>query len=240
MKVRYCLESRGFTDMGCVRSRNEDHFLTNDQQGIWSVADGAGGHDNGHIASQMVVRELGQYLTTQRLGTDVQQVIGALRLANHKLIKRQQELGKMMASTASVIVNSDTFLACIWSGDSPVLLYRDNKLQVLTQDHNHMDELLYRGFSKDECEQIPSAQHLMQAIGADPELAVQTRVLAMRTEDYYVICSDGITKELEMSAIEKVLSEHTDSLDTMAQALKKAALDKGARDNITAVIVQVI
>lgn len=235
---KYCWQVHGLTNTGKVRKRNEDKLYLNNQQGLWLVADGAGGHANGHLASLAVVAAFRGYQATQRIGSDVRQVVNRLHKANQLLIEQQERSGQVSGSTASVIISNGHTLVCIWSGDSPIYRLRDNKLTRLIQDHNRVEAFMQQGFSAEECEAIPYAQYLTQAIGADEDLCVQTQWCDIQEEDCLIICSDGITKELSDSRIEDIMQQHDASAEKMTQALLTETLDKGARDNATIVSIR--
>lgn len=234
---KYHWQACGLTDTGKIRKRNEDNFYYNDQQGIWLVADGAGGHANGHLASLAVVEAFQNYQATQRIGHDVRQVVTRLYQVNQQLIDQQEQSGDVSGSTASVIISNGRSLVCIWAGDSPIYRLRDNKLRRVIQDHNRVEDFMQQGFSAEECETIPYAQYLTQAVGADKDLCVQTQWCNIRAGDWLIICSDGVTKELDQQRIESIMCQyqHTFSVQTMSKMLLEETLTSGARDNSTVI-----
>lgn len=236
---KYHWQTHGLTNTGKVRTRNEDNLYLNDRQGIWLVADGAGGHANGHLASLAVIEAFQDYQTTQRIGSDVRQVIARLHLANQQLINQQAESGQVSGSTASVIVSNGDTLVCIWCGDSPIYRLRDDKLIRLIHDHNRVEAFMQEGFSAEECETMPYAQYLTQAVGADEHLCVQTQWCDMRDNDCLIMCSDGITKELGSSDIEKIAQENNAMAEVTSQTLLDETLARGARDNSTVIVINV-
>jgi len=234
---KYCWQVHGLTNTGKVRKRNEDKLYLNDPQGLWLVADGAGGHANGHLASLAVVAAFRNYQATQRIGSDVRHVISRLHKANQILIEQQKYSGKVSGSTASVIISNGHTLVCIWSGDSPIYRLRDHQLTRLIQDHNRVEAFMQQGFSAEECEAIPYAQYLTQAIGADEDLCVQTQWCDMQEGDCLIICSDGITKELSDRRIEEIMQQYHTSAEKISQTLLAETLANGARDNATIISV---
>jgi serine/threonine protein phosphatase PrpC len=228
--------SYGMTDKGIVRKRNEDNLLMLNPKGMWLIADGAGGHANGHIASQIAVDSLSRYNTTKRLGTDCKLVCSLLHQANDEIIQQSKENNQRSGSTASVFLTEGKSAVCIWTGDSPLYRFRNNKLTQLSQDHNRVEEFMQQGFSLEESEKIPAAQYLTQALGAAETLCLQTRWIDIQKNDHFIIASDGLTKELLLSDIEKIVTEHQGQEKIITQKLVSETLNRGARDNVTVVV----
>lgn len=228
-------QTYGLTSTGKVRTRNEDNMCLLNKQGLWLVADGAGGHSNGDLASQLTVDAFIGYKTTRRIGTDVRQVIDRLQTANTQLIEHRNKTGKVSASTVSVVVTNGCSAVCIWSGDSPIYRLRNNKITQLSQDHNRVEEFINQGFSATECENIPFAQHLTQALGASQYLCVQTQWTNVQLNDCLLICSDGVTKELSEKEIETTMRKSQYSAESITRSLVTETLSRGARDNTTVI-----
>lgn len=229
--------SYGLTDTGIIRKRNEDNLLLLDHEGMWLVADGAGGHANGHIASQMAVDSLTNYKTTKRLGSDSQQACSLLQQANTHIVQNSRENNQTSGSTASIFLTEGKSAVCIWAGDSPIYRFRNNHLVQLTQDHNRVEEFIQQGFSVEESEHMPIAQYLTQALGAAEKLCLQTRWIDIKTNDYFIIASDGLTKELLFSDIENIIRDNQGSEKLITQKLISETINRGARDNVTVIVV---
>ncbi len=230
-------KSYGMTDTGAVRTRNEDNLLLLDQEGMWLVADGAGGHANGHIASQIAVDSLTHYKSSKRLGTDSKQACSLLRQANDHIIQNSRTNKQTSGSTASIFLTEGKSAVCIWTGDSPIYRFRNNKLVQLSQDHNRVEEFIQQGFSEEESEHMPIAQYLTQALGAAERLCLQTRWIDIKANDYFIIASDGLTKELLFSEIENIIRENQSSEKLITQKLISETINRGARDNVTVIVV---
>ncbi len=230
-------KSYGMTETGVVRTRNEDNLLLLDHEGMWLVADGAGGHANGHIASQIGVDVLAHYKTSKRLGTDSKQACDLLRQANDHIVRNSRANNQTSGSTASIFLTEGKSAVCIWSGDSPIYRFRDNRLVQLSQDHNRVEEFIEQGFSIEESEHMPIAQYLTQALGAAEELCLQTRWVDIKANDYFIIASDGLTKELLFSEIENIIRDNQGSEKRITQNLILETLNRGARDNVTVIVV---
>lgn len=228
-------QSYGLTDVGCVRKRNEDSIRLSPEKGMWLVADGAGGHSNGHLASQAAVESLRNYQPSYRLGSDVRQLKHLLFEANKYLISQYNQTNEISGSTASILVTDGRSAACVWTGDSIILRLRNGQLTQLTQDHNRVEEFIRQGLSHKECERIPHAQQLTQALGASEYLCVQTRWIDLMEKDLFIVCSDGLTKESNLSEIELIALQHSMSPKMLSEQLIRTTLEKGARDNISVI-----
>lgn len=229
--------SYGLTDTGVVRKRNEDSLLQVDHENMWLVADGAGGHANGDVASQMAINALSQYKTSKRLGNDCKRACALLHQANAHIVKHAKENNQVSGSTASLLLTDGKSAVCIWAGDSPMYRFRENKLLQLTQDHNRVEEFMQRGFSLAESEKIPVAQYLTQALGASENLCLQTRWIDIQKNDYFIIASDGLTKELRFKDIEKMIRDNQNDGKAILQTLMSETINRGARDNVTVIVV---
>lgn len=228
-------QSYGLTNVGCVRKRNEDNIRLSPEKGMWLVADGAGGHANGHEASQTAVDALRDYQPSYRLGSDVRQLKTLLSNANNQLIARYRASNEMSGSTASVLVTDGRTAVCIWSGDSLIFRLRNEKLTQLTQDHNRVEEFMQQGFGYEECSRIPHAQQLTQALGAAENLCVQTRWIDLKEKDLFIICSDGLTKESTSQEIEEIALKFCNTPKKLTEQLISTTLEKGSRDNVSVV-----
>jgi len=235
-KSIYSFDSIGATDVGCVRKRNEDNILLLPDQGLWVIADGAGGHSDGHIASQLIIDNLQKFKRTERIGSDVIQIYNILNDTNTELLNLAQA-NKIIGSTVSALITDGDIAVILWAGDSPLYRLRQDKLTQVIEDHNRVAEFLRQGFSKEECEKIPQTQQLTHALGASSPLIVETRILNLQEGDLYLICSDGLTKELSDTEISETLQKKT-SIDEKQKELIQNTLSKGARDNTSVILVQ--
>lgn len=235
-KAPYSFDSTGSTDVGCVRKRNEDNILLLPDQGLWVIADGAGGHSDGHVASQLIVDNLKVFKKTDRIGNDVNHLYKILNDTNEQLLELAQS-NQIIGSTVSALLSDGDIAVILWAGDSPLYRLRQNQLTQVIEDHNRVEEFLRQGFSEEECEKIPQAQQLTHALGAASPLVVETRILNLQKDDLYLICSDGLTKELKDAEISETLCKPT-SIEEKQQELISNTLSKGARDNTSVILIQ--
>jgi len=237
-KSPYSLDSAGSTDVGCVRKRNEDNILLLPDQGLWVVADGAGGHSDGHVASQLIIDNLKKFKKTDRIGNDVNNLYKILNNTNEKLLELAQS-NQIIGSTVSAFLSDGDVAVILWAGDSPLYRLRQNQLTQVIEDHNRVEEFLRQGFKREECEKIPQAQQLTQALGAASPLIVETRILNLREGDLFLICSDGLTKELNDTEISDAISTAANIEDKQKELISQT-LSKGARDNTSVIIIKVL
>lgn len=233
-----CFRSAGVTHQGAVRSHNEDAFIERPDIGLWAVADGAGGHEAGEVASAMLVAALG----TIPAGLSAAELLAQVRLLStetHVALRAEaarRGAHTTIASTLVVLLARGDHFACLWAGDSRIYLWRGGVLHQLTRDHSLVQELVDSGMLRpEEAEGHPRANVITRAIGAEdttPELdKVSDRALP---GDRFLLCSDGLTKTLPHEEMAALLGAGANP----AAALVAAALQRRATDNVTAITVE--
>jgi len=228
--------SRAISHVGAVRKNNEDSYLHRPDLGLWVVADGMGGHAAGDVASQTVVECMTQIPSNGSLSSLVEAAEDKLLEANRRLLalavnQHQRTIG----STAVALLARGGFAACLWAGDSRVYRVRGKKTERLTQDHAMVEDLVSSGLmSRDEAISHPQANRITRAIGAMPGLFIDVEMFPIEPNDIYVLCSDGLYKELSDAEIGKTLNGNEQAVD----ALINLALERRARDNVTAIAVK--
>jgi len=224
------------TDVGRVRSRNEDACLAQPQRGLWAVADGMGGHAFGDVASRTVVEMLDQlpphtsmsrYIDAAR--DRLAQVNGALRT------EARARHVPVMGSTVVVLLACGTEAACLWAGDSRIYLYRHGRLQQLTRDHSQAAALQARGVDAAASAAV-GGNMITRAVGASDTLDVEVTTLSVRDGDVFLLCSDGLSNPVPEQDIRDTLAGG--DCAQAAQTLVRMALDNGGRDNVTVVVAQ--
>ena len=232
-------QSFAISDQGKLREHNEDAYLTLNKQQLWVIADGAGGHEKGEVASQLIVKQLAAFQKKETLSDSVNWIIKQLRAVNTTLITMREQLAKggIIGSTVCVLLFFEGHFVCIWSGDSRIYLYRDNQLFLLTQDHNRMEEFFKAGFDKTELVNYPMATQLTKAIGATDRLGIDVQLYEHSTEDIFLLCSDGLTGELTAEEMECIIRPK-DSVHSVAKNLIGSVLKGTAKDNVTVVVVK--
>lgn len=228
------------TDTGKVRARNEDAFLALPEQGLWVVADGMGGHQNGALASRLIVEQLAE----PSMG-DLPQRLDELRKRLHTLNRRLgQELtitsehpDPVIGSTVVALLIEGDRAACVWAGDSRCYLWRGNRLYQLSRDHSLLQQLINeQQLSPSEAAQHPAAHALTRAIGASDELKLEILELDTLPGDAFLLCSDGLYQGVSVDNLGAALNLPSPQLTL--NRLFQQALNGPARDNLSAVVIR--
>lgn len=231
------LRSLAMTHPGTVRPRNEDAFVDRPDIGLWAVADGAGGHGAGDVASAAAAATL-QDLPPGLSAAEVLAQVRLRILAVHADLQRQAEQagpGRIIATTLVVLLARGGHYACLWAGDSRIYLLRHGEFSRLTRDHSLVQDLVDQGLlAEADAESHPQANVITRAVGAEGELQLDKISSRFVAGDLFLLCSDGLFKAVPEPAIGQMLCEGQGP-----DALLAAALANGARDNVTAVTVRV-
>lgn len=227
------------THAGAVRQANQDALLCRPEIGLFAVADGAGGHQDGALAARSTLEQLAQ--VSQDCAPDA--MIAAVRdgaAAAHRHLHAAAEARDpraIMATTLVVLLVHGGHFACLWAGDSRCYLLRDGLLHRLTSDHSVVQSLIDAGdLAEADAELHPHGHMITRAIGAGTtEPTLDKRVGMLLDRDRLLLCSDGLYKALSPMQISSLLECDGDA----AAASIEAALAKGARDNVTAIIVEI-
>jgi len=230
--------SHAGSTVGKVRDLNEDAYLENPEIGLWAVADGMGGHLAGDEASRAVVDALQVVSASDSLETFSANVTECLRKANTELLKRAQEKkqNQIMGATVVVMLAVGKHCASIWAGDSRLYRYRSGLLSQLTRDHSLVSEMSGQTPTSSRALAGKTFSNMVtRALGAVPDLALDIITFESRPSDIYLLCSDGLIKELKPHEIAEILGR----LDCheSSRALIDLALARGARDNVTVIVV---
>ena len=231
--------SAGQTDVGKRRSINEDAFLDRGQDGLWVVADGMGGHQAGDIASRMIVDNLRKVDLTGDLKEATRKVRTTLQTVNSRLCSLSTEKynNQIVGSTVVTLIGRANQCVYLWAGDSRLYCYRAGRLIQLTRDHSCYDELALDDLlQSDDIDRQNHSNIITRAIGAEQELELDRDTRAVEEDDIFLLCSDGLTKEVSPPEIGQILSQGTCQDST--EALINLALARGARDNVTVVVVE--
>ena len=223
-----------------MRQHNEDAFLDRCEAQLWVVADGMGGHHAGDVASRAIVDALARTPAADQLAAMCEAVDDEL-MAVHASLWRSggQERRSIMGSTVVFLLLREGFALCGWAGDSRAYLYRGGGLRQMTRDHSLVAEMVAAGeLDAADAESHPNANVVTRAIGASPHLALDYQVQELRPGDRWLLCSDGISKELNDTQLAALLATDRPA-DASLDGLFKACLAGPAQDNATAVLVDI-
>lgn len=225
------------SDVGLVRSHNEDSFLL--RTPLFAVCDGMGGHAAGEVASSIAVETIGEKAPAN---ADDALLGAAVESANLAIIEGASTgKGKVgMGCTASVILIEGSKMAVAHVGDSRVYLLRHGTLVRVTHDHSYVEELVDSGqITADEARVHPSRSVITRALGSDPDMYADHFSLEVSDEDRIIVCSDGLSSMITDADIE-ALSVSSVTPQQAADNLVSAALTAGGADNVTVIVVDIL
>lgn len=233
-------KSSARTDVGVVRDMNEDAFLELPEIGLWVVADGMGGHSAGDLASGGIIETLSSLPEPHSLASSVDDIELRLVQLNQRLreIAAREEV-HTIGSTVVALIAVDRHCVCVWAGDSRIYRSRGGVLEQLTQDHALVEELVEKGVLRaEEAAGHPQSNLVTRAIGASEILHLDMEIFELQTQDQFILCSDGLDKELPTEDIANLA--RSEKIESLSDALVDLAVERGARDNVTAVCMQVL
>lgn len=239
--ARFNFTFSGSSHTGLVRTRNEDSFACLPEQNLWVVADGMGGHDAGDFASQTITEQAGKFLQQASLDASILVLEENLLHSNELIQDKAREIGlkTTIGSTVACLYLWKNLAFTLWAGDSRLYLFRDHQLQRLTEDHSYVEELVRLGKLKaEEAEEHPAANVVLNAIGIENDLIIDMEYYEVLHNDVFILCSDGLYKDLSDDRIAGILSTPDASLEELNQKLIDAALEVGGSDNCTVVLVK--
>jgi serine/threonine protein phosphatase PrpC len=224
--------------VGLVRQHNEDACLDRPDLGLWVVADGMGGHAAGDVASGMIVERLNALEPTPQLSRFLEQVEETLERVNRDLRRlAASHAAVTIGSTVAALLVRDAHAVCTWAGDSRIYRLRDGELVQITRDHALVADLLDRGMlTAEQAAKHPQSNLVTRAVGAGDSLKLDCEIVALHPGDRFILCSDGLDKEVDDEELRSAASENVADL---AHALVELALSRGSRDNVTVVVVDI-
>jgi protein phosphatase len=246
-------EAAGATDIG-QRDHNEDHVLLRPELGLYLLADGAGGHNAGNVASALATTTVANVFETSAasladrpkvddfgLWTVARRLSAAIHRANDEVIdiakrtEKYQGMGTTLVALAFSPAGDVVHVAHV--GDSRCYRVRAGIIEPLTVDHSLVVDVLETRPDADDQLLAKVPRHVVtRALGMEETVRVSVRTLPARAGDVYLMCSDGLSDVLDDDRIEEVLGESR-SPEEHVRALIDAALAAGAKDNVAAVVV---
>lgn len=232
------------TDRGRKRPSNEDAFGFSVEHGVYVVCDGMGGAAAGEIASSIAVDEVLRHLTAPREeGTDLPDLAqNAVTAANDAIYSRAQRNPRLngMGTTLVALVVEERRAWVLNVGDSRCYRLRESVLEQITKDHSLVDEQVRMGrMTQSEAQRSPLRNVITRALGT--QISVTPDCFEIQTEpgDMFMLCSDGLTREVADPAIEAILRCNL-ALEDRCARLIEAAKKAGGHDNITSILVQAL
>lgn len=237
--------SAAVTDRGLNPKRplNEDSFLADSERSIFAVADGVGGAEAGEVASQTAIEVLDEAFRHKVDGADIEDLMElAIQRANASIYQMAQENARfsMMATTIVALHIKQNIATIGHVGDSR--LYRltpGGQLLRETDDHSVVEEEVRAGrMTAEQAANHPSKNVISRALGAEDDVEVDMKVMEVDDGTQFLLCTDGITRHLPDHEIRQLLLTH-DDLTGACEEMKRRCFERGAEDNLTAVLISV-
>jgi PPM family protein phosphatase len=223
------------SDVGATRDRNEDNFCVIPEIGLWAIADGMGGYKGGQTASRLTIEKLSDDV---RNGVPMSESIASI---HHEILSAAKSTAENngMGSTVVAMKTDSGHFQIAWVGDSRAYMWDGATLRQLTTDHSYIQYLLNEGaITEKEAVNHPQRHAVYQALGAEGLEKVDVDVVygVFHKNEKILLCSDGLTTDLDDPQIAAILSNESDS-QTAIDRLIDAANKNGGSDNITAILV---
>ncbi|MBE9127113.1 MULTISPECIES: Stp1/IreP family PP2C-type Ser/Thr phosphatase [unclassified Coleofasciculus] len=233
----------GLTDPGLVRTVNQDYYYIDPDGRFFIVADGMGGHAGGQEASQIATATIQAHLERDWQSSIVSEQLlkQALHEANQAILQDQKSHPERadMGTTAVVVMFRQGFYWFAHIGDSRLYRLRHLKLEQITDDHTWVARAMKAGdLTPEQARSHPWRHVLSQCLGRKDLQQIDVQPMDLQSGDRLLLCSDGLTEELSDTAIASHLQPNFVG-EEAAASLIAAAKDKGGRDNITVVIVEI-
>jgi protein phosphatase len=251
MKIRYAAK----TDVGMKRTHNEDYFSLIEDEQLFLVADGMGGHASGEVASKMAAETISEFYQRTREDEDVtwpykmdrslsyveNRLVCAIKLANLRIFEtscrdiRYKGMGTTIVST--LVVGDKVYVGHV--GDSRVYRIRDGGISQLTRDHSLLED--YKEAKPDMTEEeernFPHKNVITRALGMRETVQVDIRAHQIKSGDVYLLCSDGLSGMVPDEQIGQI-TNNAKSLERAVAELVDAANRNGGTDNVTTLMLQ--
>ncbi len=225
---------------GLVRERNEDSALIT--QDVFAVADGMGGHAAGDVASRIAVAALMRLAAQQNVASSAD-VLAAIAESNRDILDavdadgRQTGMGTTLTGVAIIDRGGDPSWAVFNVGDSRVYRFADDTLTQVTTDHSEVEELVAAGrLTQAEAKFYARRNVVTRSLGTQPAPRPDVWTIAPDGPERFLICSDGLTLELDDTEIAEVLRSEPQA-QRAADRLVAEALAAGGRDNVTVLVI---
>jgi PPM family protein phosphatase len=246
--------SSGLSDVGRVRTNNEDSFRIVEALNLFILSDGMGGEAHGEVASAMAVDVINKYCESEKedsgatvldevpanISSQTRRLKQAVAQANFQIFQAAQKNTEQrgMGATITVLWLKDTLMSIAHVGDSRAYLLRNGNLQQLTNDHSLVAEQVRRGLiTPQQAEESEMQSVLLRALGAHPEVEIDADEVEIIPRDVLLLCSDGLTRMVTEPEIAGALQAETVP-STAAERLIALANENGGVDNVTVIVVR--
>lgn len=239
------IDSAAVSDKGLSQKRpqNEDSYLEINERRLFAVADGVGGAQAGDVASQMAMEILAEAFANLRRNDDAEEMMKiAIERANQSIYQMSHELPQLstMATTIAALHLDGNIATIGHVGDSRVYrLDEKGNLYRETQDHSMVEDEVRAGrMTIAQAASHPSRNVISRALGADASVEVDMKTIMFEPGTTFLLCSDGITRHIDDFQLRELLQSE-DNPTNICQRMKEICYQRGAEDNLTAVIAKV-
>ncbi len=248
------IEFAGDTHVGMKRDHNEDSLLIMPEEDLFVVADGMGGHASGEIASKLAVETIKEFYHDTGQDEDItwpfrtgleddyhaNRLVTSVKLANRRIFEASSAQAELrgMGTTAVGIYGHEESIYVAHVGDSRCYRLRGGKLEPVTEDHSLLNDFRRSlHLTPEEERNFPHKNIIVRALGMKNTVEVDLPQLTPELGDLFLLCSDGLSGEIEDPEIERILNEVED-LGEACRTLVQTANDNGGRDNITVILAR--
>lgn len=234
------LQVAALTDVGKVRTSNEDAYGHCVDAGVFAVCDGMGGAAAGEVASRLAVDTLIERLCGVTSRENRKEVLEESIAAANRLVYAHAEKdaslqGMGTTLVAAAIQNGHALIGHV--GDSRCYLFRAGQLTRETNDHSLVDEQVRLGnMTQEDADRSPLRNVITRAIGTKQAVDAEITELKLEPGDILLLCSDGLTREVSEARIAEIL-HGSETIEQQCRQLIDAANDAGGHDNVTAILV---
>lgn len=257
------LIAAGLTNVGMKRAHNEDNHILVPEENLFVVADGMGGHASGEVASEIAVTSVADffkktsadeeqtwpYKEERGLKYEENRLVAGIKLANRRIFEtaqadvRKRGMGTTLVSV--LFTHNGAYIG--HCGDSRCYRFRNQQLQLLTEDHSLLNDYLKNHrLTQEEIDNFPHKNVIVRALGMKDNVQVDISRLEPLANDLYILCSDGLSgmvNEPDMHAMITAFLDAPDKggdIEKLCHLLIDAANKNGGTDNVTVVIIKVL
>jgi len=226
-----------------------------EEQKLYVVADGMGGHAAGEVASRIAVESIEEFVTLtsgnqeitwpfgldETISYDGNRLKTAIRHANRKVLEATRESAELegMATTVAAVLVEDDIANLAHVGDSRIYLWSGGEMTLLTSDHSWVNEQIQTGvISPEQARSHPLRNVVTRALGGRADLLVDIQSRKMESGDVLLVCSDGLTTMMADDEIAGSLAESGGDIVKAARALVDESNERGGEDNITVMLMK--
>lgn len=243
------------SDMGRVRTNNEDAIAEDQDIGLLILADGMGGYNAGEVASGIATSTIldtvrAEWKTLKPGQVDEESGYSFEALLLRRAIEKAHETIYQVAQTQPqcagmgttivVALPHDDVLSIAYAGDSRLYRFRGEQLEQITRDHSLLEELIARGhYSREEAAKLVRKNIVTRALGVEPAVSADIIEDTLEVGDILLLCSDGLNDMVQDEIIGLTLAKYADNLELAAKELVRLALENGGKDNVSVVLARV-